>query len=96
MSGGFFDYDQYRISRIADEVEQLIRNNDDQTLDEWGSPTGRNYPDKVIQQFQRGLEVLRQAQVYAQRIDWLVSGDDGEDSFLQRLQEDLDNLKDQN
>lgn len=33
------------------------------------------------------------AQVYAQRIDWLLSGDDGEDNFHLRLKEDLANLK---
>jgi hypothetical protein len=32
------------------------------------------------------------AQVYAHRVDWLLSGDDGEESFLRRLAEDLKNL----
>ena len=27
MSGGHFDYDQYRIQNIADSVDQLIRQN---------------------------------------------------------------------
>jgi hypothetical protein len=30
--------------------------------------------------------------VYAQRVDWLVSGDDGEESFITRLAEDLKEL----
>jgi len=34
--------------------------------------------------------VLRKAAIYAQRIDWLLSGDDGEESFLERLKEELD------
>jgi len=38
------------------------------------------------------LAILRQAHVYAQRIDWLVSGDDGEDSFHRRLKHDLEKL----
>jgi hypothetical protein len=33
------------------------------------------------------------AQIYTQRIDWLVSGDDGEDSFRERLKEDLEEYK---
>jgi hypothetical protein len=33
------------------------------------------------------------AEIYAQRIDWLLSGDDGEDSFRERLKEDLEKLK---
>ena len=32
------------------------------------------------------------AEAYAQRVDWLVSGDDGEESFHERLKEDLDDL----
>ena len=33
MSGGHFDYDQYRIGYISDAVEQLIISNDDESLD---------------------------------------------------------------
>ena len=33
------------------------------------------------------------AAIYAQRIDWLLSGDDGEESFKRRLKEELDELE---
>ena len=33
MSGGHFDYAQYKIGQIADMVEQLIIDNDSQELD---------------------------------------------------------------
>jgi len=36
-----------------------------------------------------GIELLKKAQIYAQRIDWLLSGDDGEDTFHKRLSQDL-------
>jgi len=39
------------------------------------------------------LDLLRKAEIYAQRIDWLVSGDDGNDTFLKRLEEDLNKLE---
>jgi hypothetical protein len=32
------------------------------------------------------------AAIYVQRIDWLMSGDDGEESFMRRLKEELDEL----
>jgi hypothetical protein len=51
------------------------------------------YSDQTIEQFKRGLVYLETASVYAQRIDWLVSGDDGEESFHERLAEELANLK---
>lgn len=89
MSGGHFDYDQYKISQIADMIEQLIISNDDQTLNEWGSPKGHGYPPEVIEQFKNGLDTMRRAFVYAQRIDWLVCGDDDPESFLVRLNQEL-------
>ena len=36
MSGGHFNYDQYKIGYIADEVEQLIITNGSEEKDEWG------------------------------------------------------------
>jgi hypothetical protein len=50
------------------------------------------YPDEVIEKMKEGIEVLKRAQIYAQRIDWLLSGDDGEESFLKRLEKDLNEL----
>jgi hypothetical protein len=51
------------------------------------------YPDEVIVEFKNAYEALRKAEIYAQRIDWLLAGDDGEESFLQRLKEDMEVLK---
>jgi hypothetical protein len=89
MSGGFFDYNQYKIGQIADDVEQLIINNSVISTDEYGFTRGYTYSDETIAEFKKGLYMLQQAQIYAQRIDYLVSGDDGEDSFHSRLKADL-------
>ena len=45
--------------------------------------------DETLKEFEKGMEYVRLAQIYTQRIDWLLSGDDGEESFYQRLKEDL-------
>jgi hypothetical protein len=92
MSGGHFQYKQWEIGNIADEVEQLILTNDSEELDCWGDRKGSHFNPETIEEFKKGLTVLRQAHVYAQRIDWLVSGDDGEDSFLRRLKLELDKI----
>ena len=47
---------------------------------------------EVIEEFKKGLKILKIAAIYAQRIDWLLSGDDGEESFKRRLKEELDKL----
>ena len=49
------------------------------------------YPEEVIEQFKKAAEAVRIAQIYIQRMDWLLSGDDGEESFLRRLNEELKN-----
>lgn len=49
MSGGAFEYKQYKIQNL---IENLI---------------------------------------YTKRLDWFISGDDGEETFYERLKEDLEN-----
>ena len=50
------------------------------------------YSPEIIEKFKESVELIRRAYVYAHRIDWLVSGDDGEESFLRRLEEELNKL----
>ena len=96
MSGGHFQYKQYEIGYIADEVEQLILTNTSKETDEWGQTKGAFYLEETIAEFEHALKLLREAHIYAQRIDWLVSGDDGEDSFHIRLKFELAKLKEKN
>jgi hypothetical protein len=109
MSGGHFDYDQYKIDGIAESIQSMIdRNGREKTKSErerWSLddeyyekyPDEKfyyKYPDDIIDRFKKGIIYLKIAEVYAQRIDWLLSGDDGEDNFRKRLKEDLLELKD--
>jgi hypothetical protein len=99
MSGGHFDYKQFEITRIADEIEQLIEINGKKRvgrIESWEEPYHYEYPPEVIEKFKEAVLSLRTAQIYAQRIDWLVSGDDGEESFLRRLKEDMKELNKRN
>ena len=43
----------------------------------------------MLQEISNGLGYLNLAGIYTQRLDWLFSGDDGEDSFFERLEEEL-------
>jgi hypothetical protein len=92
MSGGHFQYKQWEIGNIGDEVEQLILDNDSEEVGQYGDRRGCHFSPETIAEFEKGLAILRQAHVYAQRIDWLVSGDDGEDSFHRRLTAELEKL----
>ncbi len=89
MSGGYFDYQQYRAFDIAAMIDELVESNDDTSLDEYGSCRGRGYEPETIAKFKEASKVLKRAAVMAQRIDWLVSGDDGEDTFHRRWNEEV-------
>jgi hypothetical protein len=107
MSGGHWEYIQHRVSDIAEDIDELVEKNGKpktkEELDEsWHDPDWyKKYPEdlnhyeyneQVIEQFKKAAEAVRIAQVYIQRMDWLLSGDDGEESFLRRINEDLKKL----
>ena len=102
MSGGHFNYDQRRIDPIADDIQREIDNNGRALTEEekrdyyWDDDKATHhyeYPEEIIEEFKKGVHYLRLAAIYAQRIDWLLSGDDGEESFLERLKEELDEYR---
>lgn len=93
MSGGHFDYQQHRIGGIAQSIDELIKSNNDQTLNSWGQMVGRDYSEETIAKFKLAVKTLKKAEAMAQRIDWLVSGDDSEESFHRRWSETVSKIK---
>lgn len=81
MSGGYFDYTQHRISDVADSIQDVIDNN------------SCDFKQETIDRFKEAIVINRKAAIFTQRIDWLFSGDDGEDSFHKRLAEELKEIK---
>lgn len=55
-------------------------------------PNCFGYRFQTLQQMKRAVKTLRKAAVYAQRADYLLSGDDSEEAFRERLRHDLDDL----
>lgn len=86
MSGGHFDYAQYKLNEIIESIENTIKNN--KIEDEWGYSYG--FSDKTLNEFKKSLSIIKKAEIYIQRIDWLLSDDDGEETFHDRLKKDLD------
>lgn len=68
MSGGFFEYKQHRCSDIADDIEIVLAGDND-------------YSVKTQKRLWEAVHCLRQAEEMAQRVDWLFSGDDSEETF---------------
>ena len=79
MSGGAFNYqnNSCAIDKLTTELKYI----------------GNKYSPKTIEEFQKGLKILKEADVYLRRIDYLLSGDDGEETFHERLKEELEELK---
>lgn len=92
MSGGHFDYLQFRLNDIAVMIKDLINGNN--IVNKYGN--SRNYKPKTILQFQNAIYHLEIAQAYAHRIDMLVSNDDCEDNFHIILQQDLSKCEKKN
>lgn len=92
MSGGIFEYDQYKIGYIAESIQSYIDNSGRLKTEE---EKHYEYPPEILEKFREAVYVLRQAEVYAQRVDRFLSGDDGEENFLRRLNEDLSKIEKQ-
>lgn len=93
MSGGFFNHSQYNLAQISADIEDEIYYNDSEEVNEYNEKRGNGFSEDTIQEFKLAVWYLKQAMVYTQRIDWLLSGDDGEETFHERLKKDLEKLK---
>lgn len=75
MSGGYFDYKQYSIQQTADELRNFIDKIESGFIDKWGINFAENYgKQEILDKFKLTL-------------DYLISGDTGEDSFLKKAKE---------
>jgi len=79
MSGGFFEYKQHCISNIIDDMEKLLLSG--------------NFPFEIEGEIKDCISLLRKSYVYVQRIDWFLSDNDGYETFIVRLKEDLAKVK---
>ena len=104
MSGGAFEYKQNQIDWIIDGIEDHLESmgkekgdvNDPYRKEFYSKyPEARIYrveSEAVQERMRHAIRALKIAKIYAQRVDWYLSGDDGEESFLERLDRELDNL----
>jgi hypothetical protein len=108
MSGGHWNYIQHQLIDIVFDIEKIInKNGKPKTYEELKEESWRDtewykrypedlihykYPDEVIVEFKKALEITRKAFIYIRRIDYLISGDDSEESFLENLKEGLEQM----
>ena len=105
MSGGKFSYKQWHIDNIANQIEQeVILSGKPIPKQKWSyyerqeyeethkQPMNYAFPEPILRRMEEAVYALRRAAIYAQRTDYLICGDDGEESFERRLQEELAEL----
>ena len=79
MSGGYFDYQQFNLESMAEKIETLLKMNDNLP----------QYPADIVEKFKETSHALRRCQEMVTRVDYLLSRDDGEDSFRERWKEEV-------
>ena len=90
MSGGHFgDYDYYKVDQFADELEVEIENNGKSKDDSgyYGEKWYPNHDPDVIDVLREQIPKLRKMATIMRDIDYLYSGDIGDDGFLLRMKE---------
>jgi len=70
MVGGFFDGDEKSLATVAERIEFEAEHN------------VSDYSEQTIENFNLTVALLRCAQDMVKRIDYLLNGDEDEDTFL--------------
>ena len=82
MSGGAFDYNCFRISDFADDLLFKIKRNFDDD--------GQNFLPNTISLISTTQQKINTAAKLAKEIEWLYSGDIGEETFSESVKKILE------
>lgn len=83
MSGGHFDYAYVNVNQFCDILKRSIRDNNKK--DEFGYAP--NYSKAVIKELKKILKEAERISKLMYHTEWLLSGDDGEETFLKQVKE---------
>lgn len=109
MSGGSMDYVCWRINEAAEHIQRELANAElrrksgrffdvskyykEEHPDVGYLKSPEALTDAVVKRLIDALVCVRQAAIYAERVEWLTSGDDGYEAFCLRLDEELAECK---
>ena len=86
MSGGSLDYAYFRLQTLAEDIQEEIDSN--HTKDEFGFI--HDYNEETICRMKKTVELLIQTSKLSKEVEWLLSGDTGEDTFKERFDKIID------
>ena len=73
---------------VGEISNRIIATNESDEPDGYGGVIGKRYSAEVLQCFRRAVSYLKRAEKMVHHIDYLLSGDYGEGSFLEAWRED--------
>lgn len=97
MSGGFFDYKQNHIEYLVEDLERFLSRQKEFRNDKSLKENLSRYDEydfdfqfkvKTLEKIQKTIDTLKLSARMAKRVDWLLSSDDSEESFLERWKEE--------
>ena len=91
MSGGRYSINPYMLDEIIEDIDFAIKDSDEhkgkeQPLSDWDFHY--DISDEAKKELIKGREIIKLAKIYINRIDYFLSGDDGNESFIKRIEED--------
>ena len=96
MSGGAFEYKQYKIQDLIEDMENLLVRLDKEPIDSFECDSLKRYVDDselFKNKIKENIRYLKRAYIFTQRTDWFISGDDCEENFYERLKEEIEKLE---
>ena len=85
MSGGYFQYQQYKFEDIINAIKDIINANSDPTKYDYA----HDYSFETLLKFQETIEHLTKTAKMIHRIDRLVSADDSEETFNKKWDKEI-------
>ena len=82
MSGGYFDYKQYAMIEIAEAIGNNIA-------------ACSSLSDRTLETMKDAYKQIGITHIYAQHVDWMISGDDSQEGMQQSLEADLKDFEEE-
>lgn len=90
MSGGTFEYKQYVLNDIKEQLVEKLDKFDELEYNKYENELDvLALKDNIL----KTIELLTITQIHVHRLDWLFAGDDGLENYFKRIEEDFKQLK---
>lgn len=92
MSGGHYDYKCFEVSQFAEMVDMTIISRSESRVEHYSpeySETIEALPKPLLDKMQVFVDVMRKCAEMAKDIEWMMSGDTGEEGTDKRLHNSL-------